>query len=107
MLFLVFARTPSLGSESSFYDRAFGLLVSPISLKPPRVAGVQSRGQLIFVIVTLSVVSVIGGVELTSLASMARVTRSVSSLMGMFEWNLGPSFMTGLAKPFMWHSTAH
>ena len=40
-----------------------------------------------------------GGVELTSLASIARarVTRSVSSLMGMIKWNLGSSFMTGSA----------
>ena len=42
-LFLVFARTLSLGSETSFYDRAFGLLVSPTFLEPPRVARVWSR----------------------------------------------------------------
>ena len=40
---LVFARTPSLGSEPSFYDRALGLLASLTFLEPPRVAGVQSR----------------------------------------------------------------
>ena len=40
---LVFARTPSLGSEPSFYDCAFGLLMGPTFLEPPRVAGVRSR----------------------------------------------------------------
>ena len=30
-----------------FYDRAFGLFASPTFLEPPRVARVQSRGQLI------------------------------------------------------------
>ena len=39
-LFLVLVHTPSLGSEPSFYDRAFGLLVSPTSLEPPHVVGV-------------------------------------------------------------------
>ena len=34
-----------------------------------------------------------------SLASMARVTRSVSSLTDMFEWNPGPSFVMGSAWP--------
>ena len=96
-LFLVFARTPSLGSEPSFYDYVFGLLASLTSLEPPRIAGVRSRGQLVFVIVTPSVVSATGGVELTSLVSMARVSRSVSSLTGMSEWNPGPSFVTGSA----------
>ena len=42
---------PSLGSEPSSYDHAFGLLVSPTSLEPLRIAGVRSRGQLVFVIV--------------------------------------------------------
>ena len=37
---LVFVRTPSLGSEPSFYDRAFGLLVSPTFLEHLRIAGV-------------------------------------------------------------------
>ena len=83
-LFLVFVRTASLGSEPSFYDRTFSLLASPTSLETPRIVGVWLRGQLVFVIVTLSVVSTTGGVELTSLASMARVMRLVSSLMGMF-----------------------
>ena len=87
MLFLVFARTPSLGSEPLFCDRAFGLLASQTFLEPPHIGGVRSR------------VFATRGVELTSLASMARVTRSVSSLMGMFEGNLGSSFMTGSAKP--------
>jgi len=56
------------------------------------------EGQLVFVIIAPSTVSTTEGVELTSLASMARVTHSVSSLMGMFEWNLGPSFEMGSAK---------
>ena len=60
-------------------------------------SGDPVKGWLVFVIVTPSVVSATGGVELMSLASMARVLRSVSSLMGMSEWNLGPSFVTGLA----------
>jgi len=34
-----------------------------------------------------------------SLASMARVTCLMSSLTGMFEWNLDPSLVTGSAKP--------
>ena len=38
-LFLVFVRTPSLGSEPSFYDHAFGLLASPTFLEPPHIAG--------------------------------------------------------------------
>ena len=90
-LFLIFARTPSLGSEPSFCDRAFSLLVSPTFLEPPRIAGADQG------LARLCVCHPVRGfhnrrVELTSLASMARVTRLVSSLMGMFEWNLGPSF---------------
>ena len=46
-------------------------------------SGGPVEGQLIFVIVASSAVFATGGVELTSLASMAHVTRSVSSLMGM------------------------
>ena len=42
-LFLVFIRTPSLGSEPSFYDLVFGLLASPTFLEPPGIAGVRSR----------------------------------------------------------------
>ena len=47
--------------------------------------------------VTLSVVSATKGVELMTLASMARVTHLVSSLMGMLEWNPGPSLVIGSA----------
>jgi len=47
------------------------------------------------------VVSATGGVELTSLASTARVTCSMSSLMGTSEWNPGPSFVTGRHSPHM------
>ena len=49
--------------------------------------------------VTLSSVSATGGAELMTLASMAQVSRSVSSLTGMFEQNLVPSLVTGSAKP--------
>ena len=69
-------------------------------------SGGPIEGWLIFVIVTLFVVFATRGVELMSLASMARVTRSVSLLTGMFEWNLGLSFVMGSAKALMWHSTA-
>ena len=40
---LSFCTYPSLGSEPSSYDRAFGLLVSPTSLEPPHIAGFRSR----------------------------------------------------------------
>ena len=73
--------------------------------RAPRIAGVRSRGQLAFVIVTPSVVSATKGVELMSLASMARVSRSVSSLMGMSKWNLDPSSADGVSIALMWHST--
>ena len=64
------------------------------------------EGWLIFVIVTLSTISTTGGVELTSLASMARVMRSVSSLTVMFEGNRVPSLMMGSTKALVWHSVA-
>ena len=60
-------------------------------------SGGPVKGRLVFVIVIPSTVSTTGGVELTSLALMAQVTRSVSLLMGMSEWNLDPSFIIGLA----------
>ena len=56
--------------------------------------------------VTLSLVSITRGVELTTLASMARVSGTVSSLTGMSEWNLGPSFDDGVDIALMWHSSA-
>ena len=87
-LFLVFVCTPSLGSEPSFCDHTFGLLASPTFLEPPHVAG-AGRGSARLCDCHSSMVSVTGGVELTSIASMALVTRLVSSLTGMFEWNLG------------------
>ena len=40
-----------------------------------------------------------------TLASMARVLHSVSSLTGMFEWNLGLSSTDGVGIALMWHST--
>ena len=57
------------------------------------------KGRLVFVIIAPSVVSTTGGVELTSLALMAQVMRSVSLLTGMFKWNPVPSLVTGSAKP--------
>ena len=69
-------------------------------------SGGSVEGRLVFVIVTPSMVSTTGGVELTSLALMARVTRSVSLLTGMFEWNPDPPFVMGSAKALMCHSTA-
>jgi len=62
-------------------------------------SGDSIESRLVFVTIAPFVVSAIEGVELTSLASMARVTRLVSSLTGMFEWNPVPSLVTGLAKP--------
>ena len=53
--------------------------------------------QLVFVIISPFVVSATRGVELTSLALMAQVMRSVSSLMGMSEWNLGLLSVKGWA----------
>ena len=55
--------------------------------------------------VTPSLVSTTGGAELTTLASTARVSRSMISLMGMFMWNPGPSFADRVSRALMWHST--
>ena len=57
------------------------------------------KGRLIFVAVAPSTVSATGGVELTLLALVARVTCSVSSLTGTFERNLVPLLVKGSAKP--------
>ena len=62
-------------------------------------SGGSVEGRLVFVIITPSEVSATGGVELTSLASMAQVMRLVSSLTSMLEWNPGPLVAMGLAKP--------
>ena len=56
-------------------------------------------------IVAPSIVFATGGVELMSFASMARVACSVSSLMGMFEWNPGPSSADRVGRALMWYST--
>ena len=56
--------------------------------------------------VTPSAVSTTRGVELTTLASMARVSCLASSLTSMSEWNLGLSFADGVDIALMWHSTA-
>jgi len=56
--------------------------------------------------VTPSAVATTRGIELMTLASMARVSCSASSLTGMFEWNLGLSFADGVGIALMWHSTA-
>ena len=58
------------------------------------------KGHLVFVTVAPSAVFITRGVEAMSLALMARVKRLMSSLTGMFERNLVPSLVTGLAKPW-------
>jgi hypothetical protein len=67
--------------------------------RAPTRSGDSIEGRLIFVIVAQSTVSTTGRVELTSLASIAQVTRSVSSLTGMFESNPILSLVMGSAKP--------
>ena len=57
------------------------------------------KGRFVFVTVTPSEVFTTGGVEAMSLASMARVTRLMSLLTGVFERNLVPLLATGSAKP--------
>ena len=57
------------------------------------------KGRLVFVTIAPSMVFATGGVEATSLASMAQVTCLMSSLTGMFEQNLVLSLVTGSAKP--------
>ena len=57
------------------------------------------KGQLIFVTVAPFAVFTTGGVEAMLLAMMARVTRLMSSLTGMFEQNPVPLLVTGSAKP--------
>ena len=49
--------------------------------------------------VALSVVSVTEGVELTSFALTAHVTRSMNSLIGVFKRNLVLLLVMGSAKP--------
>ena len=61
--------------------------------------GDSVKGWLVFVTVAPSTIFATVGVEATSLASMARVTCLMSSLMGMFEQNPVLSLVTGLAKP--------
>ena len=60
------------------------------------------KGQLVFVTVAPSVVLTIGGVEATSLASMARVTCLMSSLTGMFELNPINLLCDRDGKALMW-----
>ena len=57
------------------------------------------KDRLIFVTVAPSAVFATRGVELMPLASMARVTRSVSLLMGVFKQNLVPLLVMGSTKP--------
>jgi hypothetical protein len=66
-----------------------------VGLSPRAPLGSVGVGRVFCV--TPSAVSTTRGVELTTLASMAQVSRSVSSLTGMFGWNPGSSFMTRLA----------
>ena len=56
--------------------------------------------------VTPSTVFSTRGAELMTLASMAQVSRSVSSLTGTSKWNLSPSFTNGVSIALLWHSTA-
>ena len=77
---------------------AWSLCKSNLPRAPAR-GGDLVKVWLIFVTATPSVVFATEGVEVTSLASMARVTRLMSSLTGMFKWNRGPSFMMGSAYP--------
>ena len=62
------------------------------------MAGIQSRVARL-VTVALSMVFATGGVEATSLASMAQVTCLMSSLMGVFERNPVPLLAIGSVKP--------
>jgi len=98
-LALVFACIPYFGFWRWFRDHALGLIAGPAFPEPPRVVGIRSRtgsfcdcGPVLWFFTT-------GGIEAMSLVSMARMTCLMSSLMGMFEWNLVPSLVTGLAKP--------
>ena len=75
---------PSLISTPSGVYRS--TTVRSVSLRAqlsssPACSGGSVKGRLVFVIVTPSVVSAIGGVELMLLTSMARVSCSVSLLM--------------------------
>ena len=65
----------------------FGLIAGPAFPKPRAWWGF-GQGPAHFVTVAPSMVFITGGVKVTSLASMARVTRFMSSLTGMFGWNL-------------------
>ena len=64
------------------------------------------KGRLIFVTIAPSVVFATGGVEATSLASMARVARLMSSLTGMFERNPILLLCDRVGKALGWHSVA-
>ena len=74
------------------------LLLARPSLSPRAWRGF-GQGSAHSVTVAPFVVFATGGVEAMSPASMAQVTRLMSLLTGMFEWNLVPSLVTGSAKP--------
>ena len=98
-LHFVFAHTPHLGFWRSLRDCAFGLIVGPAFPEPPRVVGIRSRVGSSCDCRPIHSFFATGGVEAVSLASTAQVTCLMSSLTGMFEWNLVLSLMTGSAKP--------
>ena len=78
-----------------------GQLISRVGVRQPEpLSPLGSVGVGLVPCVTLSMVSATGGAELTSLALMARVTRSVSSLMVMSV------VCDRVGKALMWHSTA-
>ena len=99
----------SLSASKRGRARAAGdhLHFSPLALfdarQPRALWGSVGVGQISCV--TPSAVSVIGGDELTTLALMARVSCSASSLTGMFEWNPGLSFDDRVSIALMWQST--
>ena len=67
--------------------------------RAPTHGGDSVKGRLVFVTIAPSTVFSTGGVEVTSLASMARVTSLMSSLTVMFEQNLVMLLVTGSTKP--------
>ena len=79
-------RQPRALHELAFDPRSFDLGSGDLSPRAPW----GSVGVGHDLCVTPSSVSTTRGAELLTLALMARVSRSVSSLTGMFEWNVGP-----------------
>ena len=84
-------------NDHSVTVRLVSLLARP-SLSPRAWRGF-SQGSAHFMTVAPFMVSATGGVEATSLASTAQVMCLMSLLTGMFERNLIPFLVIGLAKP--------